>query len=53
MKRKRFKKQSDFIKYAVKCTLARQSDTRKEQVGLLRTAGDFLQNCAAKLRLPE
>ena len=49
---KRFKRQSDLIKSAAKNVLKRQADERKKHISAMKTAGDFLQQCAMKLRLP-
>jgi len=53
---KRFKRQSDLIRHAVKGVLDRQAVMRKaiicksRQMGMSETTGDFLQQCVAKLR---
>jgi len=53
---KRFKRQSDLIKHAVKGVLDRQAVMCKtticksRQMGMSETTGDFLERCAAKLR---
>lgn len=52
MKRKQFKRQSDLTKYAIRRVIDRQfAELRKAKVQVAK-AGDFLQQCAAKLRLP-
>lgn len=50
---KRFKKQSHLIKYAIHSVLQRQKKDAKDHVSLLRTTGDFLQKCKAKILLPK
>jgi len=47
---KRFKRQSDLIKHAVKGVLDRQAIARKKARDQMAKAGDFLQQCAMKLR---
>ena len=49
---KRFSKRSDLIKHAIRNVEKRQADERKEHESLIFKAGDFLQQCAMKLRLP-
>lgn len=49
---KRFKRQSDLTKYAIRRTLERQRVNLKELKNQMHKAGDFLQNCMMKLRLP-
>jgi Arc/MetJ-type ribon-helix-helix transcriptional regulator len=47
---KRFKKRSDLVKQAVKNVTERQNGERKKHMNAMQTAGDFLQQCAMKLR---
>lgn len=49
---KRFKKRSDLIRQAIRNVEKRQADERKEHRSMILKAGDFLQNCAMKLRMP-
>ena len=49
---KRFSKRSDLTKHAIRNVEKRQADERKEHRSLILKAGDFLQNCAMKLRMP-
>ena len=49
---KRFKQQSDLIKHAIRNVEKRQADELRKHKSLILKAGDFLQNCAMKLRLP-
>ena len=49
---KRFKKQNDLIRHAIKNVFKRQVADREEHVNLMSEAGDFLQQCAMKLRMP-
>ena len=49
---KRFKKRSDLTKYAIRRVIDRQfAELKKTKVQMLK-AGDFLQQCAMKLRMP-
>lgn len=50
MRHRYFKRHKDLIKYAVKRVLSKQADERKEAETRMFKAGDFLQQCAAKLR---
>jgi len=50
---KRFKRQSDLVKQAIKNVCERQDKEYKQMLAAVKDkAGDFLQQCAAKLRMP-
>ncbi len=50
MKHRYFKRHKDLIKYAVRRVFSKQANERKEAETRMLKAGDFLQQCAAKLR---
>ena len=47
---KRFKKRSDLVRHAIKNVFKRQADERKKLASQMSKAGDFLQQCAMKVR---
>jgi len=49
---KRYKKQSHLVKAAIHKVTSRQAEINRNFTKLLKNGGDFLQNCAARLRLP-
>ena len=48
---KRFKKRSDLIKQAMQNVTKRQADERCRELKAVCTTGDFLRDCAMKLRV--